>query len=180
MAASAALPLNDFLSQGLMEANSLLLLDLEKCTRCDNCVRACADAHDGVTRLIREGLRYRKLSGRDLLPAVPRSSLHGRLPGRLHPPPQFARSRDRRLVHRLRPCAPRIALTAISTCTRSRSCWKDIPMPAGALRPVIKHKATSCDLCTEHAEPSCVYACPHDAAHRVDPNEFFKLSLPRA
>ena len=43
-----------------MEAQSLLILDLEKCTRCDNCVRACADAHDGVTRLIREGLRFDK------------------------------------------------------------------------------------------------------------------------
>ena len=25
----------------------------------------------------------------------------------------------------------------------------------------------------EHAEPSCVYACPHDAAHRVEPLTFF-------
>ena len=28
-------------------------------------------------------------------------------------------------------------------------------------------------LCMEHAEPSCVYACPHDAAHRVEPLTFF-------
>ena len=47
-------------AQGLMEAQSLLVLDLEKCTRCDQCVRACADAHDGVTRLVREGLRFDK------------------------------------------------------------------------------------------------------------------------
>ncbi len=58
--AESSKPLNDFLAQGLMEAQSLLILDLEKCTRCDNCVRACADAHDGVTRLIREGLRFDK------------------------------------------------------------------------------------------------------------------------
>src|SRR6185295_953540 len=56
----ATVPLESFLAQGLMEAQSLLVLDLEKCTRCDNCVRACADAHDGVTRLIREGLRFDK------------------------------------------------------------------------------------------------------------------------
>jgi Fe-S-cluster-containing hydrogenase component 2 len=36
-----------------------------------------------------------------------------------------------------------------------------------------KKKATGCDLCMEHEEPSCVYACPHDAAHRVEPLTFF-------
>ena len=29
------------------------------------------------------------------------------------------------------------------------------------------------DLCTELQEPSCVYSCPHDAAHRVNAREFF-------
>ena len=38
-------------------------------------------------------------------------------------------------------------------------------------------KATSCDLCHDLEEPSCVYACPHDAAHRVKPNEFFAQVL---
>src|SRR5205085_2963246 len=54
------LPLAEFLSQGLMNAQSLLVLDLEKCTRCDECTKACADTHDGVSRLIREGLRFDK------------------------------------------------------------------------------------------------------------------------
>jgi len=53
-------PLSEFLSQGLMNAQSLLVLDLEKCTRCDECTKACSDSHDGVTRLIREGLRFDK------------------------------------------------------------------------------------------------------------------------
>src|SRR6185312_2911440 len=53
-----SVPLDRFLAQGLMEAQSLLVLDLNKCTRCDACVTACADSHEGVTRLVREGLRF--------------------------------------------------------------------------------------------------------------------------
>jgi len=30
------------------------------------------------------------------------------------------------------------------------------------------NKATMCDLCSDlDGQPSCVYACPHDAAHRM-------------
>src|SRR6185436_17865448 len=49
------------------------------------------------------------------------------------------------------------------------------PEAAAPSRPVTvtQRKATGCDLCVEHAEPSCVYACPHDAAHRVEPVTFF-------
>jgi len=45
---------------------------------------------------------------------------------------------------------------------------------------MVKQKATSCDLCSGLAEPSCVYACPHDAAHRVDPRKFFSGLLGQA
>ena len=48
----------EFLDQGLFLAQSLLVLDLDRCTRCDECTKACADTHDGVTRLIRDGMRF--------------------------------------------------------------------------------------------------------------------------
>jgi Fe-S-cluster-containing hydrogenase component 2 len=38
-------------------------------------------------------------------------------------------------------------------------------------------KAATCDLCTELSTPSCVYACPHDAARRVDPSEYFTRQI---
>ena len=46
-------------------------------------------------------------------------------------------------------------------------------------------KAVVCDLCTtdqcldEIKDPACVYACPHDAAHRVDGQTFFDQTLGR-
>ena len=36
-----------------------------------------------------------------------------------------------------------------------------------------KSKAITCDLCTDAGgDPMCVYACPHDAAHRVPRDQF--------
>src|SRR5438309_1870133 len=42
----------------------------------------------------------------------------------------------------------------------------------------VKIKASTCDLCTGLDMPSCVYACPHDAAMRVYPAEFFANGAP--
>jgi Fe-S-cluster-containing hydrogenase component 2 len=37
----------------------------------------------------------------------------------------------------------------------------------------VQTKAITCDLCSGvGGEPMCVYACPHDAAHRVPRNQF--------
>ncbi len=169
----STVPLNDFLTQGLMEANSLLLLDLERCTRCDACVRACADAHDGVTRLIREGLRFENY-------LVATSCRQCRDPLCMVGCPVGSIRRRNSLEVVIEDWCIGCGLCA-ENCPYGNinmhpftSQEKDAAAPGG-VRAVVKHKATSCDLCTEHAEPSCVYACPHDAAHRVDPNEFFKM-----
>src|SRR5207344_3297095 len=44
---------------GLIHGESVLLIDLSTCTRCDECVRGCADAHGGEPRFMREGSKYR-------------------------------------------------------------------------------------------------------------------------
>jgi Fe-S-cluster-containing hydrogenase component 2 len=42
------------------------------------------------------------------------------------------------------------------------------------ISPPVVYKATTCDLCESlKQEPNCVYACPHEAAKRVDPRTFF-------
>ena len=174
-------PLGQFLEQGLMEAQSLLVLDLEKCTRCDQCVKACAEAHDGVTRLLRDGVRFENY-------LVATSCRQCRDPRCMIGCPVGSIRRRNSLeviiedwcvgcglcatncpygnitVHEFGKDGSDTALQSVQTDKDSSN--------RGKIR-----KATSCDLCHDLAEPSCVYACPHDAAHRVKPNEFFAKVL---
>lgn len=168
---TASVPVDQFLQQGLMEAQSLLILDLDRCTRCDQCVRACADAHDGVSRLIREGLRFDKY-------LVATSCRQCRDPLCMVGCPVGSIRRRNSLE-----------VIIEDWCIGCGQCSNNCPYGNINMHPFpvelddivhpgrkiagVKLKATSCDLCTDLAEPSCVYACPHDAAHRVNPPEFF-------
>ena len=172
------IPLKNFLNQGLLEANSVLLLDLEKCTRCDNCVRACADAHDGVTRLVREGLRFDKY-------LVATSCRHCRDPLCMAGCPVGSIRRRNSLEVIIEDWCIGCGLCS-ENCPYGNIHMQPVTvMESDALapdfqRPVVRQKATSCDLCAGLAEPSCVYACPHDAAHRVDAVKFFGNLVERA
>jgi CRP-like cAMP-binding protein/Fe-S-cluster-containing hydrogenase component 2 len=171
IAATENVPIGEFLNQGLMEAQSLLLLDLEKCTRCDQCVKACADAHDGVTRLVREGLRFDKY-----LVATSCRSCRDPLCMVGCPVGSIRRRNSMEII---------IEDWCVGCGLCVRNCpygnlnlhpfAVQVPDPAAPTRMIAstKQKATGCDLCMEHEEPSCVYACPHDAAHRVEPLAFF-------
>jgi CRP-like cAMP-binding protein/Fe-S-cluster-containing dehydrogenase component/ferredoxin len=170
-----SVPVDQFLNQGLMEAQSLLVLDLDRCTRCDQCVRACADAHDGVSRLIREGLRFDKY-----LVATSCRSCRDPLCMVGCPVGSIRRRNSLEII---------IEDWCIGCGQCANNCpYGNInmhPFPVemadpenpGRMIASTRLKATGCDLCTQHAEPSCVYACPHDAAHRVNPPQFFASML---
>ncbi len=164
-------PLDSFLKQGLMEAQSLLLLDLNSCTRCDACVTACADAHDGVTRLVREGLRFDHY----LVATSCRQCLD---PLCMVGCPVGSIRRRNSLEVIIEDWCIGCGLCA-DNCPYGNinmhpfNVFTDVPGMPGMKKAMVKQKATSCDLCSEFAEPSCVYACPHDAAHRVNPRAFF-------
>jgi len=163
--------LGEFLQQGLMNAQSVLVLDLEKCTRCDECTKACADSHHGVTRLIREGLRFEKY----LVASSCRSCLDPYC--MVGCPVNSIRRRGS------------LEILIEDWCIGCGKCAENCPygninmhpFPTGEKRfdvdlgrkvPVVQTKATTCDLCRElDGQPSCVYACPHDAAHRMKGSE---------
>jgi Fe-S-cluster-containing hydrogenase component 2 len=57
---------------GLVQGQRLMLIDLDRCTRCDECVTACVNTHtDGRSRLFLDGPRI----GQYLVPATCRSCL---------------------------------------------------------------------------------------------------------
>ncbi len=178
---SITTPLGQFLEQGLMDAQSLLVLDLEKCTRCDQCVKACADAHDGVTRLLRDGVRFENY-------LVATSCRQCRDPRCMIGCPVGSIRRRNSLEVIIEDWCVGCGLCA-SNCPYGKITVHEFDKDgnASALQSVQTdkdstnsgkvRKATSCDLCHDLAEPSWVSACPHDAAHRVKPNEFFAQVL---
>lgn len=157
---------DDFLEQGLFNAQSLLVLDLESCTRCDECTKACADTHDGVTRLVRDGLRFDNF----LVASSCRSCLD---PYCLVGCPVDA-------IHR---SGENLEIEIEDYCIGCGLCASNCPYgninmhgfqeqrddPAtGKKVAVVQQRATTCDLCQSiDGRPSCVYACPHDAAFRM-------------
>jgi CRP-like cAMP-binding protein/Fe-S-cluster-containing hydrogenase component 2 len=57
---------------GLIQGQKLMLIDLDRCTRCDECVKACVGTHtDGRSRLFLDGPRF----GKYLVPTTCRSCL---------------------------------------------------------------------------------------------------------
>jgi CRP-like cAMP-binding protein/ferredoxin-like protein FixX len=183
----AGLQLDDFLNQGLFEAQNLLLIDLDNCTRCDACVRACATAHDGVSRLLRDGLRYDHF-----LVATACRSCRDPLCMTQCPVGSIRRKENLEIIIEdwcigCGKCAELCPYGNINmhplevikeVKTEVKSTQEGVP-------PKIKiekknttvYKANTCDLCTQLSTPSCVYACPHDAAKRVDPQRFFGDAL---
>jgi Fe-S-cluster-containing hydrogenase component 2/CRP-like cAMP-binding protein len=163
-------PLGDFLRQGLMNAQSLLVLDLERCTRCDECTKACSDSHDGVTRLIRDGLRFDKY----LVATSCRSCLDPYCMVGC-PVGSIRRRNSREIIIEdwcigCGKCAENCPYGNINM--HGFETMRPDPNNPGRKVPVIQEKATLCDLCTGlDGQPSCVYACPHDAAFRMTGRE---------
>ena len=181
------LRLDDYLNQGLFEAQNLLLIDLDNCTRCDACVQACAKAHDGISRLLRDGLRYDHF-----LVATACRSCRDPLCMTQCPVGSIRRKENLEIIIEdwcigCGKCAElcpygNINMHPLEVVKEVRT---EVKSPNPNIPPTVKiekkkstaYKANTCDLCTQLSVPSCVYACPHDAAKRVDPQRFFGDAL---
>jgi len=145
---------------GLIHGESVLLIDLSTCTRCDECVRGCANAHEGQPRFIREGERYRNW-------LVPTACYQCTDPTCMMDCPTGAITRA---VGTLEVQINPATCIGCGNCA-ARCPWGNITMvEMDELRPDGKHVelASKCDLCFGRPEgPACVQMCPHGSAVRV-------------
>ncbi|HYE49630.1 MAG TPA: cyclic nucleotide-binding domain-containing protein [Azospirillaceae bacterium] len=179
------------MKQGLGEATDVLLIDESLCVRCDNCEKACAETHHGVSRLNREaGPTFANVH-------VPTSCRHCEHPHCMKDCPADA-------IHRASTGEVYITDNCIGCGNCERNCpygviqlaavppekpslWQwlffgrghgpgeDKSPDALAKRTGGKH-AVKCDMCKElDGGPACVRACPTGAALRVSPREFLEV-----
>jgi CRP-like cAMP-binding protein/thioredoxin reductase/Fe-S-cluster-containing hydrogenase component 2 len=175
------------MQQGIGEATDVLLIDESLCIRCDNCQKACADTHEGTSRLDREaGPTFARIH-------VPTSCRHCEHPHCMKDCPPDA-------IHR----SPEGEVFVNDTCIGCGNCERNCPYgviqlapldprrrrpslwswllwgagpepgmePASHGKDVIK-KAVKCDMCKDlPGGAACVRACPTGAAIRVSPERF--------
>lgn len=144
-----------------------MLIDMNRCVRCDDCVRACASTHGGNPRFVRHGKTHANaMVANACMHCIDPVCMIGCPTGAIH-----------------RSVAGPVVInddTCIGCGVCANSCpydnirlveirdTKGLPvLDPESQTPIFK--ATKCDLChTQLGGPACVRACPHDALRRVD------------
>lgn len=155
-------------AQRFINGRAAMLIDLDRCTRCDDCVRACAATHDNNPRFIRQGPE----SGGVM---VASACMHCVDPVCMIGCPTGA-------IHR-ESIDGQVEINP-DTCIGCSVCAQSCPygtIQMVALRdeeglPLVTEetgaplrRATKCDLCIDQpGGPACASACPHDALMRAD------------
>lgn len=166
------------LAKGLVQGNSILVIDLDVCTRCDDCVRGCTNTHGGRPRFVREGEKYDNF-------LIARSCYHCEDPVCLIGCPTGAIKRtnvgeviaiEDDLCIGCGNCANKCPYDAIVMHDTEEK-WGDDAFPKW-LRGRDKKVASKCDLCYDSSTgPACVNSCPHACAFRIGSLDDFQKLL---
>lgn len=172
------------MDQGVGEATDVLLIDYSACIRCNSCERACAEVHDGTSRLNRAAGQTFELIH------VPASCRHCEHPRCMKdcPPDAIHRSVSGEVFigdscigcgNCQSNCPYGVIQIAGKTDHQRPGLWQLIlgrrgPAAAqGADDGQSIKKAVKCDMCRGIIGGSaCVRACPTGAAFRVNPEQF--------
>jgi len=166
----------EFLTENrFFNGTATMVIDLDRCTRCDDCVRACASTHDNNPRFLRHGPSAGRLM-------IANACMHCADPVCMIGCPTGA-------IHR-ESFAGQVVINP-ATCIGCKACFNNCPYDAirmvevrdergeflvdQEMKPIAK--ATKCDLCVEnHGGPACQSACPHGALERINLNNLDALS----
>jgi thioredoxin reductase/Fe-S-cluster-containing hydrogenase component 2 len=184
--------MNFMMAEGLGEATDVLIIDESLCIGCDNCEKACAETHGGISRLDRKaGATFAQVH-------IPLACRHCEQP------------------HCMKDCPPNAIRRSVTgevfiddTCIGCGNCQSNCPYdvirmeydapqkpsllawlltgagpgmgeqpdyrPTQAAKDKGK-KAVKCDACLSvKSGPACVKACPTGAAIRIGPDQFIDL-----
>ena len=160
----------------LNNGHEAMVIDLNRCTRCDDCVKACASTHDGNPRFVRQGAQHQQLQ-------FVQACMHCSDPVCMIGCPTGSITRD---------IDSGVVSIHESICVGCGVCAASCPyenirmaevfdrdgrpyFDSGTGKPI--SKATKCDLCHGSRNgPACVAACPHDALVRIDLTQSHPLS----
>jgi Fe-S-cluster-containing hydrogenase component 2/thioredoxin reductase len=184
--------MNFMMAEGLGEATDVLIIDESLCIGCDNCEKACAETHGGISRLDRKaGATFAQVH-------IPLACRHCEQP------------------HCMKDCPPNAIRRSVTgevfiddTCIGCGNCQSNCPYgvirmeydapkkpsllawlltgagPGVGEQPDYQptqsakdkgKKAVKCDACLSvKSGPACVKACPTGAAIRIGPNQFIDL-----
>lgn len=159
-----------FVEERFINGTATMIIDVDRCTGCDDCVRACAATHDNNPRFVRHGpVHEHYMVPNACMQCVDPVCLIGCPTGAIHRDP-----RGGEVVIN--------DLTCVGCSTCANSCpYDNIRMVhvnddkgtqiinQSTFSPILK--ATKCDLCVDQrpgVSPACERACPHDALRRVD------------
>lgn len=167
--------LEQFVQRRLINGEQAMLIDLDRCTRCDDCVRACADTHQGNPRFMRTG----PVVGHHM---VANACMHCTDPVCLIGCPTGAIGREH---------STGVVQINDNTCIGCGTCAQSCPYENIRMVEIFDQqfrqqvderqlpilKATKCDLCVDYSGgPACQNACPHDALVRINMRETDVLS----
>lgn len=157
-----------FVEHRIINGTATMVVHLERCIRCDDCVHACATLHDGNPRFLRYGKRHGSVM-------VAAACMHCQDPVCMIGCPTGAIQRapdggqvvvNETICIGCSTCAQSCPYDAIRMVIIRQANGKPIT-DATTGNPILK--ATKCDLCLEYSSaPACQRACPHDALYRAD------------
>ncbi|WP_129779255.1 cyclic nucleotide-binding domain-containing protein [Peristeroidobacter soli] len=184
--------MNFLMDEGLGEATNVLVIDEALCVGCDNCEKACAETHEGVSRLDREaGATFANIH-------IPISCRHCEQPHCMKDcPPNALRRSESGEVYINETCigcgnceanCPYGVIRMVYDAPKKPGLvsWMLFAIGSGPgeepdYTPSAKakdkgKKATKCDACVGlKGGPACVRACPTGAAIRIGPEQFIDL-----